>query len=308
MFDRQIASALFLKLALTLMGLPLLGLCFSSPASAGTPILIVSDIDDTLKQAYVRSPLRKSINAFFDYAEFPGMSDLYRNLNQNSAATIHYVSNAPEYLMQKRHQRFLEQFNFPHPQNLHTRPDIDNDSFKVEMILGLVEKEQPEVLVLIGDDGECDPVYFYMIRQALASSKIKIISFVHSVYSQFDFPKDLLSSPATASFYYVTPVEIALNLHHLGLLGESQLQEVTSALLPKLLEDLRNTSQSYTFPQWKDCSEAERQWPQPPAPLAGLEELRSLVSKRCGHQAPNTEPETGSVALGKQESNSDNHR
>lgn len=255
---------------------------FTSTTQAQSRILLVSDVDDTIKHSNVRSMIDKGLNAFWGYEAFPGMAELYRYLSRSPELSIHYVSNAPESLMQERHLQFLQKFNFPQVHHLKTRPDINDEKFKVRTILELVTQEQPQVLILVGDDGERDPQVFQTIREGLNGKDVKVLSFVHTVYSV-----PIEQSPASEAraeehaVRYVTPFEVASHLMAEGLLHDSDFKALSADIIPKLISDLKNIHHSKTFPEWSSCRGFQSKTSAPATPPEGFEELQRLINQRC---------------------------
>ena len=84
----------------------------SLTVQAKSKILFISDVDDTIKISHVRSKADSASNAFFNYKSFLGMSKLYQLVSKAPDVNIFYVSNAPSFLMNSNHKKFLNQFNF----------------------------------------------------------------------------------------------------------------------------------------------------------------------------------------------------
>lgn len=271
-------KAIFLTLILSVVSI--VGLSFS--AHAKSRILVISDIDDTLKLSNVRSTLNKGINAFIDYQAFLGMTDLYQAIALQPSTSLYYVSNAPSFLMHSRHTKFLNQFLFPQSQNVLTRKDAGNDNFKVETILNLVNQEQPEVVILIGDNGEHDPRVFQTVRAALASQQVYILSFVHIVYANGDSDDEPADPLTSEELPFVTPIEVGLQLSRFGIIPPTLFQSVALKVIPQILTDARMPVNSRSFPEWKDCTGYDWSIPTRGDEPQGTDELKRLVKKRCG--------------------------
>jgi hypothetical protein len=229
----------------------------------------------------VRSKLDSGYKAFFDYAAFLGMAPLYQLLQSQNSTTIYYVSNAPSQIMQSRHARFLQQFNFPQSENLRTRSNFTNGNFKIESILALVEQEQPEVLILVGDNGERDPRTFQEVRETLASTPVSVISFIHLVYSRVEEDDAPLEPLTPDQLPYVSPVEMGLQLARLGLIPLMPFYEFADQLIQLTLEDAKKTEESTSFPKWLDCSAHRWHWPEGQDEPIRLPLLKDLISRRC---------------------------
>jgi hypothetical protein len=269
---RVIFSAAFVLL------INLISIVAPSSSFASSRVLVVSDVDDTIKHSHVRSAVDTGLNALWDFKSFPGMADLYREIKQQSEVNIFYVSNAPTSMMHSRHLRFLQTFRFPQPDNLITRPSVTDDKFKFTTIMNLVEQENPQILILVGDNGESDPLYFQALRESLAPRSIQIYSYVHMVYSSTTYNLAPLSAD---DIPYVTPLEIGLHLYSKGVLTENGYDAISSELMNKLRLDLSDFLQSKTFPDWQDC--VDFKWPEnlPEKPSEDLEKIKQRIKIRC---------------------------
>lgn len=251
---------------------------------AKSKVLLVSDVDDTIKLSHVRDKIDNVSNAFINYKSFTGMSDLYHAIASHSGTNIFYVSNAPSFVMKSKHSRFLRQFNFPHYQNLKTRDNIKDPQFKTKTILDLVAQESPDVLILIGDNGEQDPWTFNNVRMALKDSTIQVLTFVHWVYSNGGEGGAVEPlSPEDVAF--VTPVEIALHLQQERILSQEAFYEFSRFLIPQILSEQNKRSKKQMFPVWKNCSEYQWNSPSVEDPLGDIEALKIFISERCRKNA-----------------------
>lgn len=247
-------------------------------AEAQSKILLISDVDDTIKISHVRSTIDTGLNAVWDHQAFPGMARLYGVLGLNPEVGIYYVSNAPSYLMKGQHTRFLQRYQFPQIDHLITRPEASDSKFKFNTVMDIVSKEEPQLLLLIGDNGESDAQYFQMVRDALANKPIRILTFIHLVYSSKVEPLVPLGSD---DFGYVTPVEISLHLLNQGILSQDQYEQLEATIVPKLLNDMSDFLNSKTFPDWLDCSDF--QWPPSLSDKyhVDIEKIKERIKIRC---------------------------
>lgn len=129
-------------------------------------VLVVSDIDDTIKISSVTNREELLANTFFrPWRAVPGMADLYRWWGE-PGAEFHYLSGSP-WQLQGPLSAFLKKDGFP-PGIFHLRRFRLKDGNKTEFfgdpaehkkrILKRLLREFPaRVFVLVGDDGEKDP-------------------------------------------------------------------------------------------------------------------------------------------------------
>lgn len=213
-------------------------------------LLIISDIDDTIKISHVRGKTRGFTNAFRTQNVFPGMPKLYQEiLKSNPASRFYYVSNAPETFMRRSHQQFLDENKFP-PGLLKVRNSINNENFKLENIRALVKELSPKTLILIGDSAENDSEIYEKIRQEF--SQIKQHIFIRQVH-----PLSKNESPNfwQQPFRFVSPLEVSLKLKQLGVLTENQVRDIEISLSSELKESLASAdSPQPLFPSWVKCN------------------------------------------------------
>lgn len=227
---------------------------FLSLQAWAAPVVIVSDIDDTLKIAYVKS-IPGSIAAAFDTtAVFRGMPALLTALAQTNQAPVYYLSNAPESRMGAKHREFLGNNAFP-PGFAILRTDLDKDVHKITNLRLIARKEQPQIMILIGDNGEMDISTYDTFRREFPG--IRMVTFIHTIYSKKKYDDLLALREGQLSF--ATPVEIYLNAAGLGLLNEPAARAAASAeiasYLQSLSQPLGKRGPAYRR-EWMDFSDA----------------------------------------------------
>lgn len=233
--------------------------------------LLVSDIDDTIKVSHVLNIFGKVVRSTDVTTPFRGMSDLYRFIQKDQNLTsekIIYLSNAPEKIagvpaLKISHQTFLKVNQFPEGV-LDLRPDIFEQNHKIKELRRLIDQTMPEVVILIGDNGEKDAEIYHQIQAEYASVGIQVVTFIHQLYSSREsaFLPDRLSEKGHSlypeQFGFVTPIEIALKLTELDLITEDSLQK----LIDRNIKDIVNESsikwdglRPITFPLFKNCED-----------------------------------------------------
>lgn len=128
------------------------------------PLLLISDLDDTIKISHTQSKLVTIYRGLFRSSAFAGMAQLYAELlafNPTSAFCV--VSSSPPQIKRKV-EFFLTKNKFPEA-NLVLRDWMRQPSilkYKLGSILALVEKAEAAGarVILIGDDTEHDPEVF----------------------------------------------------------------------------------------------------------------------------------------------------
>lgn len=167
--------------------------------------LIISDIDDTIRISQIaQSSISKYLEGLREGVPFQDMAPLYRHLSRNfldsqgrpDSVEIFYVSNTPEwvekYLLNTSQLDFLMKFKFPFADSAHLflRDSSLNQDYKVSTIIPLIKKHHSHLangeklrVLLIGDNGEADPVTYAKVLQAFAGQKnITWAQFLRQIY------------------------------------------------------------------------------------------------------------------------------
>ena len=241
-------------------------------------VLVISDVDDTLKVSHILNPVRAAARVANYSAHFTGMSQLFQLLERQplTETKFFYLSNAPAHVaglstLLHAHQRFLRYNKFPNG-ILSLRDDLFERDHKINEIRKLVQLENPDAIIFVGDNGERDTEIYHQAVDEFSSQNIQIMTFIHQVYktekSIFDgllFPevgKKLL--PGQVGF--VTPVEIALELQQQSLLDTESLNWVIENLAPAIASEKFydiDTLGTITFPSFQRCRDFVWHWPVP---------------------------------------------
>jgi len=140
-----------------------------------TGLSVISDVDDTIKHSNVGRRADMLANTFLrDHQSVPGMSDLYRQW-QDEAAVFHYVSSSPWQLFDCLTE-LCSEHGFPdgtfHLRNIRLRDPTVLRLFiarrwgKRGMIKQILKTFPQRRFILVGDSGEKDPeIYGVMARK-----------------------------------------------------------------------------------------------------------------------------------------------
>jgi len=249
-------------------------------------VLLVSDIDDTIKVSHILNPIGAVARAGNVYMPFTGMSDLYKLIiNQNPSSTrMIYLSNAPEKiagisLMRFLHEKFLIQNDFPKG-DLLLRESLSEKNHKIKTIRKLVAEEKPDIVIMVGDNGEQDNKIYEQAAKELKAMGIHSETYIHQLYSIknkfIETGKPLLGG----EIGYVTPFEIALDLKNKKWLDQASIDWMIENIMPPILEENSmesDTSGPITFPSFIKCSDFKWTVIVPPELL----ELSSKINKIC---------------------------
>lgn len=190
--------------------------------------MIISDVDDTIKMTGVLSSKKVVVwNGLFRKKPFAGMSELYQVFS-NKETTIEYVSGSPK-IIHNRVSEFLEDNDFPQRDNLVLKDSLSDDTFayKTEAIKALIEEQNPDKVILIGDDTEHDPEIYQGIT-------ILFPGIVESIYIRSVQNRELPKNPIIKTFF--SAVEIgALELVK-GKINVESLKKVTRGFVKQTNE------------------------------------------------------------------------
>jgi hypothetical protein len=133
----------------------------SSPANA---LMIVSDVDDTIKVSNSGNKIDWAWRGMFKKTIYAGMPELLASW-RDTGATLHLVTASPG-PMAPRMRSMLRHHSIQF-ETLKWRGDIFQDmlEFKVEAISGLLDQAPEEDVILIGDDVGKDPEVFVEISR-----------------------------------------------------------------------------------------------------------------------------------------------
>jgi hypothetical protein len=200
----------------------------------GPATVLVSDIDDTIKETGVHSGAHVIAGAASTLDEFAGMSMLYARWHQAATTTkkITYLTAAPGALDTLGIQ-FLQAARFPGDTADVAASVVSGRStreasgdFKARKLEEYYDalKTKPKTMILVGDNGEQDILAYgafedYVRKQG---GQTAIYSFIHAVYEAPD--KALpITSPHTA---FLTSADLAVQFFDHGWIDEPTLDAV----------------------------------------------------------------------------------
>ncbi len=185
------------------------------------PVLVISDIDDTIKSSRIlpRGNLLKTIMTILKQAPFTAMPELYQSL-YGEGAVMHYVSGIPEKVdFWAKH--FLKKHDFP-VDGLASRPKgMATFDYKVARIKQIMLDNPNAKIILLGDNGEKDVAVFKALAQDAELKHIETETFVHTLYT----PRaDSKLGPGQKK--YVTSADLAVELYKSGVLSEERAEMI----------------------------------------------------------------------------------
>lgn len=262
------------------MFLPILFLTLKAVATVPLRVLLVSDIDDTIKVSHVLSNTGMTARAANVTVRFSGMAQLYQLIvNENPTSTqIVYLSNAPKDLfgidaLQYLHQTFLSYNRFP-PGTLDLRADIFEKDHKIKELRKMIAAEKPDVVIMFGDNGELDTEIYKQATLEMKDKPIKMVTFIHQLYATevpvldqvlgLDSIAEVGKKIEPGQTGFVTPIEISLELNQLGLLKTESVDWMLKNVAPFIANESYFDSDSYgpiTFPSFMQCQDFKWMWP-----------------------------------------------
>lgn len=237
--------------------------------------VIISDIDDTLKNAHIldlidmvkKAPRTKGLN-------FPGMSELFHLIiEENDETYVRYLSNAKEWLMLRSHTRFLNRGFYPSGKIV-LRTTLGSEIHKPAALRKIMENVKPDRVILVGDNGQNDARFYHDLIEEYQGSGVKFHTFIRIVYSTAVTHK-------AASLYeeqvgFTTPIEIIGTLIDKGVIGKEKGLE-----LVKTLYRYFSFIDYLFFPEWTNCEDLI--WPYLKTPIMDPSYLdfKKIILQNC---------------------------
>ena len=247
----------------------------ASAVAQNKKVLLVSDIDDTIKVSNVLGTAAKFARALDVTTAFTGMPQLYQTIvNENVNSTrIAYVSNAPHDIkgievMKYSHSNFLSYNEFPEGE-LILRLDITDQNHKINTIRKLIKEEKPELVIMVGDNGERDIEIYAQATKELNAQGIETLTYIHQLYSStsgllsyigINLFSEIGKKVLPNQLGYVTPLEIAYDLKNKNLLRKVSYDWLIRTVMRNIInEESSNFDidilESMTFPSFSNCSD-----------------------------------------------------
>lgn len=253
----------------------LAGMMLSVVAEA--KILVVSDIDDTLKVAHVLSKKGAATSFLDDDSRFVGMAEIFQMLQrQHGDIEFHYVSLAPKVLMNEQHSDFLKENGFP-VTKLHMNPGVKQDpELKQKVIRQVLSEKRPELVIYFGDNGQFDAVvYDQMVKEFPQIPAVSYIREAYSKLSRSQYPT------MEGQIGFVTSVEVAIDLISRGVLNKRAYPVIENIVYKRLLrDDDAETFGPMVFPWWQDCRDFKWIW-DIQNPTRKLQIIMTAIEQRC---------------------------
>ncbi len=249
------------------------------PQLAFSKVLLVSDMDDTIKVSHVLDVDSAVANARQTKNAFMGMPELYQSMAKIPDATeFHYLSSAPRKLMLYLHHFFLWQNDFPSGKLVLNNKLIDSQH-KINSLRKMIAELNPTKMILIGDNGERDAEVYAQIRKEFPH--IGGETYIHIAYSLEGFEKNNGKKLQEGQIPWATSIDLAFDLLKKGYITEADYKRLVESVEARALAEdpYIERRQQMMFPAWFDC----RDYKVPVLPFIS-NELQTKIEDRCARE------------------------
>lgn len=198
-------------------------------------LVVVSDLDDTIKVTNTRNFAEATFNALFNTSAYASMPELMDEMASYTNG-LFYVSASPKLISSRIRRFFLK--NDLTVTGLYARPLSqlgDKVRFKLAAITEILNMTE-EDLILIGDDAQLDPLIYKTIEEQFPN-RVQAV-YIHNVYNE--------SFETESSTRYFTAFDIAVSEYLSQRMAFSQVSNIARAILQEI--DL-----SKYFPKFAHC-------------------------------------------------------
>lgn len=242
--------------------------------------ILISDIDDTIKNSHVLDKTDAFFNAGNTENAVLGMNAVYRAAKAaDKGIKFFYVTNAPKSLMQDSHRAFVSQNKFP-VGALRLRDSLFQNDFKVTEIRKILKAERPDSAILIGDNGEKDILVYEQIKNEFPG--IRFVTYIHLAYSTLN-PEDTGLAIRAGQIGFATSLDLILQLRQENFVtGADTAAFVRDFVNAYSQEDEMNDDGPQALPSWFDCRDF--QWTARDADLSmtpGYVKAKERILERC---------------------------
>lgn len=245
----------------------LIALLLLSSIEASANTIVISDIDDTIRQTNVRKLQNLTV---LKQVEFAGLSKLYRQL-EKAVSRFEYVSGVPEQV-KGISEFFIYWHEFPRGRLFARDTQFDTVTHKSKAIDHIVRETRPAQMLMFGDNGEKDSEIYKLASERHPG---KVVIFIHQLYD------DEIPLNQTA---YLTSIDLALALHEQGFVSSEGVNEVLTYAAKRMMGTRKEREEF--FPSWAECRLFLRNYSRPKVTLdrssqAIVELYERYLDKRC---------------------------
>ncbi len=246
-----------------------LGISLCISWSGFTKTIIITDIDDTLKITHLKDLAQLPGAAIDTEKYFKGMPRLLKSIPKHK---IFYVSNGLNTPFKNVYKKFLFKNEFPRGE-MFLRKFSNLKTHKVDTISYILNRENPEKVIFIGDNGQEDPEIYHHIEEKFSS--INFITFIRTVYNE-----EKGTPLESGQIGFVTPFEIVDRLFEQSLLSLSKsLDYIKKESIDFLTEGYSPKKEAW-IPAWVNCEMINFEKPEKELSMA-LFSVYYKIEKRC---------------------------
>jgi len=213
--------------------------------------LLISDIDDTIKNSHVLDVSDAIFTVDKVQNAVLGISELYNAAKQTDPdLQLYYVTNAPLALMEGTHRAFLLYNDFPQG-NVRLRRNVFQSDFKLKEIRNILKTEKPESVILIGDNGEKDvEVYAQIVREFPG---IQFTTYIRQLYWSLS-GEDTGAMLKFGQTGFATALDLTLQFRAKGLVAPAIASNVIREFISAYSKEYEmNDDGPQAIPSWLDC-------------------------------------------------------
>jgi len=235
-------------------------------------ILLISDIDDTIKPTHVKSI--EAVSNSLAKSSFLGLSSIYtalicaeefeaptysdciitKGMSVRSRRSAFYVTGFP---ILAEAVKYIEVTKFPYNGELRSKPSWKSMlKYKVDEHVDIIKQYPDRDVILIGDNGQKDIEVFidvqkeieYLYSNGVLPRVPRFYVFVHQVYNLAS-GGNLIPAPQIP---FLTYFDLGLAFASNGLIDERQLKR-TSAVFKDTMANTASTRFTELLPKWIEC-------------------------------------------------------
>lgn len=216
----------------------LIALFVTTSSWAKAPLLVITDIDDTIRISRILSrgdDWDKYQRLLMKQEAFSGAKTLLQTLDEGGAKIV-YLSAAPKQVAWVP-KKFLESQNFPQRESLILKPDPGSDTYRYKLrnTIEVIAAHPGYEVILIGDNAEKDIAAYQSVVKYYASKNPVIATFIHDLYR--GSPAPVVTKSQTP---FLTFAEVTAHLEDKGIVS----RDLTDAIVRETLTDLSDSERS----------------------------------------------------------------
>lgn len=196
-------------------------------------LMVISDVDDTVKITNSGSTWQSTWNGLFKNAVYGGMPEVYRAWGKEKAI-IYFVTGSP-FVVGKTMRSMFAHHKIPYVSvTLRTNMLEDTYKYKMRVITKLMNRHPEEDVILVGDDTTKDQMVYRDIAAKFPGRVLE--TYIHRVKNRV---------PVEGQVNWLTAFDIADYEQRQGRLKSLSFVKVTAAVL--------NATSSKLFPHFAYC-------------------------------------------------------